>query len=73
MNERWRQDILKSALCTVAKRSILSFANPPGINVLPKMDYPLEWRQSHLNKAEIESHPYFLPPPISFYCTEMKV
>ena len=55
MNERWRQDILKSALCTVAKRCILSFAKPPGINVLPKMDYPLEWRQSHLNKAEIES------------------
>ena len=73
MNERWRQDILKSALCTVAKRSILSFAKPSSINVLPKMDYPLEWRHSHLNKTEIESHPYFLPPPVSFYCTEMKV
>ena len=62
MNERWRQDILKSALCIVAKRYIFSFAKPSGIYVLPKMDYPLKWRHSHLDKTEIESHPHFLPP-----------
>ena len=63
MNERWRQDILKSALCIVAKRYIFSFAKPSGIYVLPKMDYPLKWRHSHLDKTEIESHPHFLPHP----------
>lgn len=57
MNERWRQDILKSALCIVAKRYILSFSKPSGIYVLPKMDYPLSGDTVTLIKQKLSHIP----------------